>query len=151
MTPDTDSAVIDFTLAAISERARNLYRDGYHREAVRHESQRLLNRLGDLADLPELDGQALVQRAFAERSPVLVLNQRATAVERDEQAGLRYLTLGVTCAIRNVLTHDVERDVSAQDGAIWLGLIGWLHQQLDSTERIDSPEDDDEDEAAEDL
>ena len=138
MTPDTDSAVIDIQLNAISEHARNLYRDGYHRDAVRHESQRLLNRLRDLADLPELDGQALVQRAFAEQAPILALNQRATAVERDEQAGLRYLTLGVTCAIRNVLTHDIERDVSAQDGAIWLGLIGWLHQQLDSTERIDS-------------
>ena len=138
MTPDTDGAAIDIQLTAISEHARNLYRDGYHRDAVRHESQRLLNRLRDLADLPELDGQALVQRAFAEQAPILVLNQRATAVERDEQAGLRYLTLGVTCAIRNVLTHDIERDVSAQDGAIWLGLIGWLHQRLDNTERIDS-------------
>ena len=141
MTPDTDGAVIDIQLTAISEHARNLYRDGYHRDAVRHESQRLLNRLRDLADLPELDGQALVQRAFAEQAPILVLNQRTTAIERNEQAGLRYLTLGVTCALRNVLTHDVERDVSAQDGAIWLGLIGWLHQQLDSTERIDSAAD----------
>lgn len=138
MTPDTDGAAIDIQLTAISEHARNLYRDGYHRDAVRHESQRLLNRLRDLADLPELDGQALVQRAFAEQAPILVLNQRATAVERDEQAGLRYLTLGVTCAIRNVLTHDIERDVSAQDGAIWLGLLSLLHQRLDNTERIDS-------------
>ena len=141
MTPDTDGAAIDIQLTAISEHARNLYRDGYHRDAVRHESQRLLNRLRDLADLPELDGQALVQRAFAEQAPILVLNQRTTAIERNEQAGLRYLTLGVTCALRNVLTHDIERDVSAQDGAIWLGLIGGLHQQLDSTERIDSAAD----------
>ncbi len=72
-----------------------------------------------------------------------MLNDRSTPLERDEQAGLRFLMLGVTRGIRgirNVLTHDTERAVSVQDGAVWLGLIGFLHDQLDLASRVAPPD-----------
>lgn len=134
---DDDLVEVDFTQISLSEHAQNLRRDGYYREAVRHEAQRLLNRLCVLADLPELDGQVLVQHALADKSPVLALNTRATPIERDEHAGLRYLVLGVTRGVRNVLTHDIEREVSLRDSIVWLGLIGWLHERLDELEQLE--------------
>ena len=136
MNADDQGATIELSLIGLSEHARNLHRDGYCREAVRHESQRLLNRLRILADQPELDGQPLIERAFSEKAPILVLNDLSTRLERNEQAGLRYLLLGVARGVRNVLTHDIEREVSAQECAVWLGLIGWLHQQLDLVEYV---------------
>ena len=134
---DADLVEVDFTQISLSEHAQNLRRDGYYRDAVRHEAQRLLNRLRVLADLPDLDGQVLVQHALADKSPVLALNTRATPIERDEHAGLRYLVLGVTRGVRNVLTHDVEREVSLHDSIVWLGLIGWLHERLDELEQLE--------------
>ena len=132
MTPEANDTIIHIGELAISQHARNLFRDGYPREAVRHEAQRLLNRLQSRADLPNIDGQALVERAFSEQDPILILNPRSTALERDVQAGFRHLTIGVTRGVRNVLMHDIEGEVSEADGAIWLGLIGLLHQQLDA-------------------
>lgn len=137
MSEDADLVEVDFAQISLSEHAQNLRRDGYYREAVRHEAQRLLNRLCVLADLPELDGQVLVQHALADKSPVLALNTRATPIERDEHAGLRYLVLGVTRGVRNVLTHDIEREVSLRDSIVWLGLIGWLHERLDELEQLE--------------
>lgn len=134
---DADLVEVEFTQISLSEYAQNLRRDGYHREAVRHEAQRLLNRLSVLADRPDLDGQALVQHALADKSPVLALNTRATPIERDEHAALRHLLLGVTCGVRNVLSHDVEREVPLRDGIVWLGLIGWLHERLDELEQLE--------------
>ena len=45
MIPDSDDAAFSLAQLAISDHARSLYRDGYARDAVRHESQMLLNRL----------------------------------------------------------------------------------------------------------
>lgn len=136
MTPEADDSAIPISALPIgqhvSRHARGLFYDGYPREAVRHESQRLLNRLKARADLPNIDGQKLVERVFSEQNPILVLNPRSTPLERDLQAGLRHLTMGVTRGVRNVLTHDTEHEVSAEEGAIWLGLIGLLHRQLDA-------------------
>ena len=132
MIPDSDDAAFSLAQLAISDHARSLYRGGYARDAVRHESQLLLNRLQARAALLNMDGQPLIERALSEQDPVLILNPRSTALERDEQAGFRHLVIGVTRGVRNVLTHDVEREVSLEDGAIWLGLLSLLHQQLDA-------------------
>ena len=137
MSTDADRVEVNFAQLPLSQHARNLHRDGFYRDAVRHESQRLLNRLRVLADLPDLDGQALVERALADRSPALALNSRATQIERDEHAGLRHLILGVTRGVRNVVTHEIEREVSLRDSIIWLGLIGWLHERLDELEQLE--------------
>ena len=146
MTPEADDSAIPIDALPIgqhiSRQARGLFRDGYPREAVRHESQRLLNRLKERADLPNLDGQQLVERVFSDQKPILVLNPRSTPLERDLQAGLRHLTLGVARGVRNVLTHDIEHEVSAEEAAIWLGLIGLLHQQLDAVYPAEGEPDD---------
>ena len=131
MSPDSGDAAIPLAQLAISDHARSLYRDGYAHEAVRHEAQRLLN----------MDGQPLIERALSEQDPVLILNPRATALERDEQAGFRHLVIGVTRGVRNVLTHDIDREVSLEDGAIWLGLLSLLHQQLDAAYLAESESD----------
>ena len=142
MSPDSADAAIPLAQLAISDHARSLYRDGYARDAVRHESQRLLNRLQTRAALLNMGGQSLIERALSEQDPVLILNPRATALERDEQAGFRHLVIGVTRGVRNVLTHDIDREVSLEDGAIWLGLISLLHQQLDAAYLAEGESDD---------
>ena len=128
------SVSVSFELSAVSEHAGNLYRDGYPREAVRHEAERLLRRIQAVMQRPDLDGQSLIQNAFNEGNPALTINDRGTPLDRDEHAGFLYLTLGVTRGIRNVFTHDIEAEVSVEDGAMWLWLLNRLHRQFDHAE-----------------
>ena len=135
------SVSVSFELSAVSEHAGNLYRDGYPREAVRHEAERLLRRIQAVLQRPDLDGQSLIQNAFNEGNPALTINERGTPLDHDEHAGFLYLTLGVTRGIRNVFTHDIEADVSVEDGAMWLWLLNRLHRQFDHAEAVAASQD----------
>ncbi len=124
-----------------TECAHDLIRDGHYGNAIREAAEQFLIRLQRLAEASERadvqneQGRRLVNRLFAapeDREPVLVFNPLSTRVERDEHNGYRELALGMTQALRNVLTHDPERrEMEAAEALEWLGFISAMHRRLD--------------------
>ena len=124
-----------------TECAHDLIRDGHYGNAIREAAEQFLIRLQRLAEASERadvqneQGRRLVNRLFAapeDREPVLVFNPLLTRVERDEHNGYRELALGMTQALRNVLTHDPERrEMEAAEALEWLGFISAMHRRLD--------------------
>ena len=124
-----------------TECAHDLIRDGHYGNAIREAAEQFLIRLQRLAeaseraDIQNEQGRRLVNRLFAapeDREPVLVFNPLSTRVERDEHNGYRELALGMTQALRNVLTHDPERrEMEAAEALEWLGFISAMHRRLD--------------------
>ncbi len=125
-----------------TERAHELIRTGHYRNAVREAAEQFLARLQHLAeqserpDVQNEHGSRLVSRMFAapeaNRGPVLVFNSLATRAERDEHNGYRLLALGMTQALRNVLTHDPQRnELDPAEALEWLGFISAMHRRLD--------------------
>ena len=124
-----------------TECAHDLVRLGQYGSAIRDAAEQFLVRLQRLAeaseraDVQNAQGRRLVNRMFAapaDREPVLVFNPLSTRVEQDEHNGYRELALGMTQALRNVLTHNPERREMAPAEALeWLGFISAMHRRLD--------------------
>ena len=124
-----------------TECAHDLIRDGHYGNAIREAAEQFLIRLQRLAeaservDVQNLQGRGLVNRMFAEpadREPVLVFNSLSTRVELGEHNGYRELALGMTQALRNVLTHSPEhREMEPAEALEWLGFISAMHRRLD--------------------
>lgn len=134
-----------------TECAHELVRDGHYRSAVRDAAEQFLVRLQHLAEQSErLDvqneqGSRLIGRMFAGpdagRGPVLVFNSLSTQAEQDEHNGYRLLALGMTQALRNVLTHDPQRpDLEPAEALEWLGFISAMHRRLDDATFAGPPE-----------
>ena len=123
-----------------TECAHELIRTGHYRNAVREAAEQFLVRLQHLAeqserpDVQNEHGSRLISRMFAraDAKPVLVFNSLATRAERDEHNGYRLLALGMTQALRNVLTHDPQRnELDPAEALEWLGFISAMHRRLD--------------------
>jgi len=124
-------------LSHLSAHTQNLFRDGYLREAVRHEAELVLSRIRALAERPELTGHPLVTAAWNERDPILAVNKRSSALQRDEHAGILHAALAVTRGARNVFTHDVESEVDQHEVVMWLAVLDYLNGKLDGAYRVD--------------
>lgn len=116
--------------------ANGLFMDGYYDEAVRKASQRFVNRVQELADRPDLDGVGLMNNSFSENSPLLEFNDRNTVIERDEHNGFRFLAVGLTRAIRNVVTHHDNYGFGATSALEWLAFMSAMHRRLDQAQQI---------------
>ena len=104
-------------------RSMGLYRDGYYDEAVRKASQRFINRVAERAGRPDLDGAALIQKAFSDDKPLLEFNIRETAYKRNEHDGFRFLAVGLVRGVRNLLAHSDDYGLTS-----CVGMDG-LHQR----------------------
>ncbi len=116
--------------------ASRLFEDGHYDEAVRKASQRFVNRVQELADRPDLDGVALMNKSFSDKSPLLEFNDRETLIERDEHNGYRFLTVGLTQAVRNVVTHHDNYGLGPVSAFEWLAFISAMHRRLDQAQQI---------------
>lgn len=119
--------------------AHRLFRDGHWQEAVRKAAERYVNRVGELADDPEAQGDhgsALINKAFSEQEPILAFNSRETLTERNEHNGYRFLGVGLTLAVRNVMTHTDELDLTEVEAFEWLAFISAMHRRLDGAQQL---------------
>lgn len=121
--------------------AQALFRDGHFADAVRRAAQDYLDRVAALVEpeelvrrdrAPDLDGTPLLEVAFDERAPVLGFERRPSPrATRDEQLGHRYLALGLSRGLRNVMTHDSEYPLDEQEAFECLAFISMMHRRLD--------------------
>ncbi len=116
--------------------AWSLYRDEYYDEAVRKASQRYANRAKELTNRPDLDGSALMEHAFSAQSPLLEFSDRGTLIERDEHDGYRFLAVGLTRALRNVLSHTDSYGLDEASALEWLTFISAMHRRLDQAQQV---------------
>ena len=114
----------------------DLYRAGFYDRAIQHAAQAFVNEVKNRADRDDLDGQALFLHAFSENQPVLAFSRRQTAAQRDEHDGFRWMGVGMTRGLRNVLTHDLLPRFSARTAFKWLAFIDAMWEQLDLAYRL---------------
>lgn len=119
--------------------ASGLFQDGHYDDAVRKASQRFVNRVQKLAARPDLDGVGLMNHSFSEDSPLLGFNSRETLIERDEHNGYRFLAVGLTQAVRNVVTHHDNYGLDMVAALEWLAFISAMHRRLDQAQQIPQP------------
>ena len=123
--------------------AHDLFRDGHWQEAVRKAAERYVNRVAERADHPDVtdrQGKSLIDRAFSEKDPILAFNSEPpvewTRTERDEHNGHRFLGVGLTLAVRNVMTHTDDRGLTPTEALEWLAFISAMHRRLDDVQQV---------------
>ena len=128
---DEHNLTIDVTELGISDYALSLFLSGHPRDAIRHETQDLLNELQEQTKREDLDGPDLVQAALADSNSLIAFSERRTRRERNEHAGIRFLLLGMVRGFRNPYSHDVRIEVTRAVAVIWLGVLGKFRRQLE--------------------
>lgn len=78
----------------------------------------------------ELDGVALMQKAFNKDNPIIPLNDLETRTEKDIQQGCQFMFAGAMSGIRNPQAHGVE-NVSREDAIRKLHFASMLMYKLD--------------------
>ena len=127
-----------------TEPVHSLFRDGHFQEAVRKAAERCINRIAELADHPDARkrwGKRLIERIFSESNPILTFNAHETLDDwtlhdLDEHNGYRFLGVGLVLAIRNVMTHADEYDLTETEAFEWLAFISAMHRRLDSVQQV---------------
>ena len=126
-----------------TESAHDLFRDGHLQEAVRKAAERYINRVAERADHPDVadrQGKSLIDRAFSEKDPILAFSSETpaewTRMERDEHNGHRFLGVGLTLAVRNVMTHADDRGLTPTEALEWLAFISAMHRRLDDVQQL---------------
>ena len=96
----------------------------------------LAQRIRDLSGV-QLDGAALVDKAFCGQQPILAINRLVTESERSEQTGFATLLKGCFGAIRNPLAHTPRLFWDGEDDAADIfSMLSLLHRKLDGCVKI---------------
>lgn len=93
----------------ISRTASKLYVDGHYSNAV-EAAVKALNGFVRLRSGLDIDGTALMEKAFSPNSPVLKFNELANQSEKDEQKGFMQMFAGAVCGLRNPRAHGFLKD-----------------------------------------
>lgn len=111
-----------------------LMQDNYF-HAVFEATKGLAQRIRELSGV-ELDGAALVDKAFSIDRPLLVFNSLRTETERSEHKGLATLLKGCFAAVRNPLAHEPKILWDGEDDAAdYLSMVSLFHRKLDDCVR----------------
>ncbi len=141
----TPSLLLDLEgLHAETGPSHALLRNGHLQDGIRKAAERLMNRVSELADHPDTRrrrGADLINRVFSEQNPILTFNPHEslddwTMEDLDSHNGYRYLALGLTLAIRNVLTHADEHPLTDLEALEWMAFISAMHRRLDGAQQF---------------
>ena len=123
-----------------SGRAAELFYHGFFEEAIRTAAQELNDDLKRRVERDDLDGERLFNHVFSAQDPVLAFSDLEFMVDRDEHDGFRYLGVGMSRSLRNVLTHHSGSRHSQSQALRWLGFISVMRETLDAAMRVDGPD-----------
>jgi uncharacterized protein (TIGR02391 family) len=100
--------------------------------AVFEATKSVADRIRELTGLI-LDGNALVDKAFARELPLITINPLLTESERSEHTGLANLIKGMFGLIRNPTAHDpkLKFDINEEEALDKLTTISLIHKLLD--------------------
>ena len=118
----------------IADVAADLFRDGYHWEAVFAASKALVNYVKERSGQHQLDGAPLMRTVFSRNNPVLAFSDLVDQTDADEQEGMMHLYEGVVLGIRNPGGHAFPEGPE-QRAVEYLSLISLLAYRVQEAKR----------------
>jgi len=119
--------------AEIARAASKLYRDGHYSNAV-EAAVKALNALVRMRSELEIDGSALMERAFSPNAPTLRFNALADQSDKDEQRGFMMMFSGAVAGLRNPRAHGFIDD-DPERALEFIAYVSLLAKLLDSAEK----------------
>ena len=113
----------------ISRAASQLYLDGHYSNAV-EAAVKALNNLVRLRSGLEIDGTALMEKAFTPNAPILKFNSLASQSDKDEQKGFMQMFAGSVSGLRNPRAHGFLKD-DPERALEFIGFVSLLAKLLD--------------------
>jgi uncharacterized protein (TIGR02391 family) len=117
----------------IARAATALYRNEHYANAV-EASVKALNDLVRLRSGLELDGTALMEKAFSPSNPVLKFNDLSNQSDRDEQKGFMMMFSGAVSGLRNPRAHGFIHD-DPERALEFIAFVSLLGKLLDQANR----------------
>ncbi len=139
---DADDSLNLTNLHRETELAHPLFLDGHYPDAVRKAAERWLNRVAEIADHPDRPeiqqrfGSDLVNWVLSPKRPLISFPMDSPRAERTFFSGYHSLGLGLTLAVRNVMTHADHYPLAQAEAYEWLGFISAMHRHLDRAYQI---------------
>jgi len=115
---------------ALADDVPEMFRDGHFNEAVRKALERFEKFIQDALGDHQTFGRELMGKAFGGASPPIALNALATANDRSEQEGFKFLTMGAMSGMRNLYSHGDVEQMSAMDAIERLCFISLLFKRV---------------------
>jgi len=119
----------------ITDVSGDLFKDGYHWEAVFAASKALVNYVKERSGKHDLEGARLMRTVFSAKSPLLSFNDLRDQTDHDEQEGMMHLFEGVILAIRNPGGHAFPEG-SEQRAIEYISLISLLAYRVQEAKKI---------------
>ena len=113
----------------IPRAASQLYGDGHYSNAV-EAAVKALNGLVRLRSSLDIDGTALMERAFSPNSPLLKFNALANQSDKDEQKGFMQMFAGAVSGLRNPRAHGFLKD-NPERALEFIAFVSLLAKLLD--------------------
>lgn len=99
--------------------------------AVFEAAKSVAQRIRDMTGI-QLDGAQLIDKAFAERNPIIWINAMRTETDKSEHKGFALLIKGAFAAIRNPTAHEPKiLWQGEEDAADYFTLLSLIHRKLD--------------------
>jgi uncharacterized protein (TIGR02391 family) len=115
----------------IQEHCANRYYNAQYSDAILAAYKVVLNEIKDVANIHDLDGKALVEKALSISNPIIRLNNLETQSEKDEQLGFMMLFSGAAVGIRNPKAHDLVEQKDKLKTLRYLSFASLLLERLD--------------------
>jgi uncharacterized protein (TIGR02391 family) len=117
---------------------RDLFRDGYHWEAVFNAAKALVNYVKERSGRHDLDGASLMRTVFSRNAPILAFNDLADQTDIDEQEGMMHLFEGAVLGIRNLGGHSFPEGTE-QRAIEYISLLSLLAYRTQEAKRRKGP------------
>jgi len=91
----------------LQEHCWERFRSGQYSDAILAAYKVVLNEIKNIANIHDLDGKQLVEKAFSLNTPIIKLNDLETQSDKDEQLGFMMMYSGAAVGIRNPKAHDL--------------------------------------------
>lgn len=123
------------TFEPLRDASRILFANGHYALAVEEAFKCLNNIVKAKSGLNDLDGDALMRRAFSGDKPILKVNSWKTRSEKDEQRGYMELYAGAMTGIRNPRAHEHGLEDRPEHALEMLTIAGHLMRKAVSSTR----------------
>jgi uncharacterized protein (TIGR02391 family) len=115
----------------IQEHCEDRFYNKQYSDAILAAYKVVLNEIKDVANIHDLDGKQLVEKAFSLNNPIIKLNDLVTQSDKDEQQGFMMLFSGAAVGIRNPKAHDLVIQTDKLKTLRYLTFASLLLERLD--------------------
>lgn len=120
----------------IKKASSRLFHDGHYSQSIFEAYKALSNSVKHKSGLIDLDGKALMSKAFVSEKPVLALNKLETTSDRDEQEGFMFLYMGAMVGIRNPRAHETIEQDNSETAIEYLVLASLLAKRIETATKM---------------